>query len=105
MEVFSSALITYSSALSHSQSQVRAYRSRTRSAFERKAGPAMKIQDWYCQGLSASCLSQRRTVEAEIAPAMARATTSRASPGAAQRESGVPLSAGSCQARALTWAL
>jgi hypothetical protein len=55
----------------------------------------MKIQDWYCQGLSASCLSQRRTVEAEIAPAMARATTSRASSGADQRDSGVPLSAGS----------
>ena len=27
----------------------------------------MKIQDWCCQGLSASAVSQRRTVEAEIA--------------------------------------
>jgi len=47
----------------------------------------MKIQDRYCQGLIASALSQRRTVEA--AGAMARAATSRASSGHDQRDSEV----------------
>jgi hypothetical protein len=62
----------------------------------------MKIHDWCCQGLSVSSRSQRRTVEAEIEPAMQRATISRASSGHDQRDSGVPVSAGSWQARALT---
>ncbi|MEU6331147.1 hypothetical protein ABZ851_28300 [Streptomyces sp. NPDC047049] len=60
----------------------------------RKAGSRTEIQDWYCQGLSASCLSQRRTVESEIAPAMDWATTSRASSGHDQRDSGAPVPAG-----------
>ncbi|MEU0040081.1 hypothetical protein [Streptomyces sp. NPDC006333] len=58
----------------------------------------MKIQDWYCQGLSVSSASQRRTVEAEMDPAMARATTSRASSGHDQRDNGVPVSAGNWHA-------
>ncbi|MEV0536723.1 hypothetical protein [Kitasatospora sp. NPDC050463] len=46
-------------------------------------------------GLDRSWSSRRRTVEAEIVPAMARATASRAGSVADQRDSGVPLSAGS----------
>ena len=40
MEVFSSALMTYSSSPSGSPSQVRAYRSSTRAALSRKSGVA-----------------------------------------------------------------
>ena len=54
-----------------------------------KAGSRTEIQDWYCRGLSASCLSQRRTVEVEVDPAMDRSTTSRARSGHDQRDSGV----------------
>ncbi|MEV7302532.1 hypothetical protein [Streptomyces clavifer] len=54
----------------------------------------MKIQERCCQGLSASSLSQRRTVEAEIFSVMARVTASRASSGHHQRESGIPDSVG-----------
>lgn len=73
-----------------------------RLALVRKSGSRMKIHDWYCQGLSASSLSQRRTVEAETGVVMARAVTSRASSGHDQRDNGVPVSAGSWQAKALT---
>ncbi|MEU2226214.1 hypothetical protein [Streptomyces sp. NPDC018347] len=62
----------------------------------------MKIQDRYCQGLLASALSQRRTVAADMAGVMARATTSRAGFGHDQRDSGVPVSAGNWQAPTLT---
>ncbi len=61
MEVFSSALITYSSAPSGSPSRARVYRSRTRAALSRKPGSLMKIQDRCCQGLMASWTSRRRT--------------------------------------------
>jgi hypothetical protein len=94
MEVFSSAEITYSFSLSGTPSKVRAYRSITRAALDRKFGSRTKIQDRYCQGLSASSLSQRRTVEGEIDPAMDRATTSRANSGHDQRDRGAPVPAG-----------
>ncbi|MDQ0842496.1 hypothetical protein QFZ68_002176 [Streptomyces sp. V1I6] len=61
----------------------------------------MKIQDWYCQGLSASWRSQRRTVDAETVSVIPRAVSSAASSGHDQRASGTPVSAGSWQARAL----
>ncbi|SCE59767.1 hypothetical protein GA0115234_11625 [Streptomyces sp. DvalAA-43] len=102
MEVFSSLGMTYSSSPSGSPSKVRAYRSSTRVALAWKSGSRMKIQDRYCQGLIASALSQRRTVEADMAAAMALATTSRASSGHDQHDSGVPVSAGNWQASALT---
>ena len=71
MEVFSSLEMTYSSVAERlRRRQVRAYRSSTRAALAAKSGSRMKIQDRYCQGLSASAASQRRTVEAEIAAAM-----------------------------------
>jgi hypothetical protein len=73
-----------------------------RPALARKSGSRMKIHDRYCQGLSASSASQRRTVEAETGAVMARAVTSRASSGHDQRDNGVPVSTGSWQARALT---
>lgn len=62
-----------------------------RAALGWNFGSRMKIQDRNCQGLSVSSRSQRRTVEAE----MRRATISRASSGHDQRDSGVPVSAGS----------
>jgi hypothetical protein len=65
----------------------------------------MKIQERCCQGLIASSRSQRRTVEADRAGAMRWVTASRASSGHDQRTSGVPVSAGSWQASALTWAV
>ncbi|WP_220377896.1 hypothetical protein, partial [Streptomyces inhibens] len=62
----------------------------------------MKIQDRCCQGSIASAWIQRRSVEADMAGAMAWAATLRASSGHDRRESGVPLSAGNSQASALT---
>ncbi|OIJ88470.1 hypothetical protein BIV24_21450 [Streptomyces colonosanans] len=105
MEVFSSALITYSSSPSGTPCQVRAYRSSTRWALVRKSGSVMKIQEWCCQGLSASLASQRRTVEADTNVAMPRTIASWASSGHDQRDSGTPLSAGNRQASALTSAI
>jgi hypothetical protein len=55
-----------------------------------QAGALSEIQERCCQDLIASWSSQRRTVEAEIVPAMARATTSRASSAPTKRDSGVP---------------
>ncbi len=95
MEVFSSALMTYSSWPSGTPPHVRAYRSSTRSALALKQGSVMKIQERCCQGLSASSASQRRTVEADTNAAMPRATASRASSGQDQRDSGALVSAGS----------
>ncbi|QHY98757.1 hypothetical protein SSPS47_26995 [Streptomyces sp. S4.7] len=54
----------------------------------------MKIQDWYCQGLSASSRSQRRTVDAETASVIPRAVSSAVSSGQDQRDNGTPVSAG-----------
>jgi hypothetical protein len=63
----------------------------------------MKIKDRYCQGLIASALSRRRrAVGADMVGAMARSTTSRASSGHDQRDSGVPVSGGNWQSSALT---
>ena len=102
MEVFSSAEITYSSG----PGVRRRTRRRTGPGPGRPSGGTrgsrMKIQDRYCQGLSASASSQRRTVEAETDATMPRAAASRASSGHDQRDSGAPVSAGSWQARALT---
>ena len=52
-------------------------------ALARKSGSRMKIQDRYCQGLSASSASQRRTVDAEIDAHTPSLTAWRASSGAA----------------------
>lgn len=93
-EVFSSALMTYSSGPRSPPCQVRLYRSSTRAALGRKSGSRMKIQDWYCQGLIASRRSQRRTVDAEIVSVMPRAVCSAAGSGHDQRDSGVPVSVG-----------
>lgn len=65
----------------------------------------MKIQDRYCQGLSTSSRSQRRTVEAETVPVIPRAVSSAASSGQDQRDSGTPVSAGNWQASALVSAI
>ncbi|ROQ78267.1 hypothetical protein EDD95_4871 [Streptomyces sp. CEV 2-1] len=71
----------YSSSPSAVPSKVRVYRSRTRWARGWKSGSVMKIQEWCCHGLSASVLSQRRTVEADRKVTMPRVTASRASSG------------------------
>lgn len=102
MEVFSSALITYSSSPSCSPCQVRAYRCSTQAAFSQKPGLVMKVPERCCQGLSASWASQRRTVDADMNGVMPRRAASRASSGHDQRESGTSLSAGSRQAGALS---
>lgn len=88
MEVFSSALITYSSSPSCSPCQVRAYRCSTQAAFSQKPGLVMKVPERCCQGLSASWASQRRTVDADMNGVMPRRAASRASSGHDQRESG-----------------
>jgi hypothetical protein len=46
----------------------------------------MKIQQRYCQGLSASWYSQQRTVEEDTASATPRCTAPRASPGTQIRD-------------------
>lgn len=61
----------------------------------------MKIQDRYCQGLSASSRNQRRTVDAETVSVIPRAVISAANSGHDQRDSGTPVSAGIWQASAL----
>jgi hypothetical protein len=61
----------------------------------------MKIQDRYCQGLSASSRSQRRTVDAETVSVIPRAASSAANSGHDQRAIGTPVSAGNWQASAL----
>lgn len=61
----------------------------------------MKIQDRYCQGLSASSRNQRRTVDAETVSVIPRAVSSAANSGQDQRDSGTPVSAGNWQASAL----
>ncbi|WP_338785683.1 hypothetical protein [Streptomyces sp. DG1A-41] len=94
-EVFSSALMTYSSSPSGRPCQVRAYRSRTRAALVQKSGSVMKIHERCCQGLIASAASQRRTVEADTNVTMPRSMASRANSGHDQRGSGTPVSAGS----------
>lgn len=94
MEVSSSAEIAYSSAPSGAPSKVRAYGSSPRAALGRRTGSRKEIQDWNCQGLSASCLSQRRTVELEIDPTMGWATTSLDGSGHDQRNNGAPVPAG-----------
>lgn len=51
----------------------------------------MKSQERCCQGLIASSVSQRRTVDTDRAGAIRRATASRASSGHDQREIGTPV--------------
>ncbi|GHD78632.1 hypothetical protein GCM10010317_098240 [Streptomyces mirabilis] len=60
-----------------------------------KAGSRMKIQDRYCQGLSASWCSHRRTVDAEMVSVIPRTVGSAAGSGQDHRESGTSVSAGS----------
>ena len=102
IEVFSSAHTTNSPSPSSSPCHVRAYRSSTRAALTAKSGSRGKIHDRCCQGLRTSSASQRRTVDAETASTIPRATASTASSGALHRDSGAPDSAGSSQASALT---
>lgn len=94
MEVFSSALITYSSSPSCSSCQVRAYGSSTQAAFSRKPGPAMKIQERCCQSSSASWAGRRGRGDADMNGAMPHRVASRASSGHARHESATSPSAG-----------
>jgi hypothetical protein len=102
MEVFSSAQTTKSLFDKGSPSHSPAYRSSTRAALTAKSGSRGKIQDRCCHGLSASSANQRRIVEADTCSVMPRCTASRANSGQDHRDSGVPVSAGSAHARALT---
>ncbi len=65
----------------------------------------MKIQDRYCQGLSASSRSQRRTVDAETVSVIPRVISSAASSGQDHCDSGTPVSAGNWQASAVASAI
>jgi len=67
-----------------------------------KSGSVMKIHDWYCQGLSASSDSHRRTVAGEIDAQIPSSTAWRASSGHDHRDRGRPCPAGGVQANALT---
>jgi hypothetical protein len=62
----------------------------------------MKIHDWYCQGLSASCDSHRRMVAGDIDPQIPSVIACSASSGHHHRDSGNPVSRGGVQAIALT---
>ena len=73
-------------------------------ALSRNRGSVGRCQLRYCQGLIWSAWSQRFTVEAEMLETMPRWITARASSGADQRESGLPESRGSVQAKAVTCA-
>jgi hypothetical protein len=62
----------------------------------------MNTQQACCQGLSTSAARIRRTVEADIASVMPLPTASRARSVLLQRDSGIPVSASSWQASAVT---
>jgi hypothetical protein len=66
------------------------------------AGSVMKIQQRYCQGLSASWYSQQRTVQEDTASTTPRCTAPRASPGTRPLRQRHPVSAGSRHASVLT---
>src|SRR6266516_1126500 len=102
MLVFSSALITWSSASSGSPCHCRAYRSSTRAALASKSGARGKIQLRWDQGRIASSASQRQMVVPEIAATRPRVMTSSRMSGTCRRESGRPRRLGSSQAIALT---
>jgi hypothetical protein len=69
--------------------------------FRAEVRSRMKIQDRYCQGLSTSSRSRRRTVDAETVSVIPCAVGS----GQDQRDSGTPASAGDWQANALVSAI
>jgi hypothetical protein len=73
--------------------------------FRAEVRSRMKIQDRYCQGLSTSSRSRRRTVDAETVSVIPRAVGSAAGSGQDQRDSGTPASAGDWQANALVSAI
>src|SRR6266700_1456288 len=102
MLVFSSALVTESSASSGSPCHCRAYRSSTRAALASKSGARGKIQLRWDQGRIASSASQRQMVVPEIAATRPRVMTSSRMSGTCRRESGRPRRLGSSQAIALT---
>src|SRR6266700_3017706 len=102
MLVFSSALVTESSASSGSPCHCRAYRSSTRAALASKSGARGKIQLRWDQGRIASVASQRQMVVPEIAATRPRVMTSSRMSGTCRRESGRPRRLGSSQAIALT---
>jgi hypothetical protein len=72
-------------------SNVRVYKGPTRAALGRKAGSRTRIQDWYCQDLSAPYLSRRRMLEGEFDPAMVRSTASGPVPGRTSATAGAGL--------------
>src|SRR5919198_5309953 len=102
MEVFSSALTTYSSVLSGSPCHWRAYRSSTRAALGSKSGSRGKIQLRCAHGRIASSASQRQMVVPEISATRPRLMTSLRMSGTCSRDSGRPRRLGSSQAIAFT---
>ena len=101
MEVFSSALMTYSLSLSGAPSKTRWYRSNTTVALAAKLGSRGKIHEWCCQGLIGSSASQRHSVVVEMSVTSPLASSSVRSSGRLQRDSGTPRVRGSSQATAL----
>jgi hypothetical protein len=69
-----------------------------------KSGARGAIQDRYCQGLIASALSHRRTVDGEMSTTTPASIASQASSRLDHRDSGMPRVAGSSQAIAVTCA-
>ncbi len=71
-------------------------------AFAAKSGSRGKTHDWYCQGLMGCSAKIRSTEDGEITLTRPWVTSSAASSGAVQRDSGTPVVAGSWQASAAT---
>src|SRR5215216_4338563 len=101
IEVFSSALTTYSSSPSAWPATRRWYRSRTTAALVAKPGSRGKIQERCRHGLIGSSSSQRHSVVVETSPTRPVASSSVRSSARLQRPSGTPRVAGSSQAIAL----
>jgi hypothetical protein len=97
--------MTYSPGCNRRPCQRRSYRSRTRPAFSRKSRSRANTHERHAHGRIASSESQRHTVVPETSQTIPRATASRASSAADQRDSARPDSAGSSHASALTSAI
>src|ERR1700730_3554402 len=83
-------------------SQVRAYRSSTRSALASKPGSQGKIYELRPQGRMASSDSHSQMVVLEISATIPRLTTSAVTPDTCSRDGGTPNCDGNWQAGALT---
>ena len=71
-------------------------------ALAAKSGSREEIHDWYCQGLTGCSARIRSTEDADSSPPAPALVISASSSGPVQRDSGIPVAAGSWQASATT---